>query len=131
MTTNLPSKRAQILDALKRHQRPHSAYELLDLLRGTNPKTAPPTIYRALASLIKEGRVHRLESLNAYVACRCETHGEPAILSICQDCGTVEETVAPEVLSALSSVTGKSGFAVTRHVIEVHGHCASCGGDPS
>ena len=50
----------------------HSAYDLLDELRGKYPKIAPPTVYRALAALIESGQVHRLESLNAYVACQRE-----------------------------------------------------------
>jgi Fur family zinc uptake transcriptional regulator len=122
---------SQILQALQNQQGPLSAYELLDTLRQSNPKVAPPTVYRALSALTERGSVHRLESLNAYVACQCAGHDQTAVLAICDDCGLVEETVAPEILSALSGVTGKSGFATTRHVIEVHGHCASCTGQPA
>ena len=51
----------------------------------------------------------------------------PTILSICDDCETVEESVAPDLLEDLSSVAGKSGVRPARHVIEIHGLCASCG----
>ncbi|MEO0913508.1 MAG: Fur family transcriptional regulator [Pseudomonadota bacterium] len=118
---------ADVLDIMLQRSSPLSAYDILRELRHANPKIAPPTVYRALAALIKRGRIHRLESLNAYVACRrdCTKHG--AILSICDACGMVEECVEPDLLADLSTITGKSGFAAQRHVIEVHGVCASCG----
>ena len=118
---------AEVLAVLRRRGGPLSAYDVLGELREANPKIAPPTIYRALAALTERGRVHRLESLNAYIACKCDRHQHASILSICDDCGTVEESVAPDLLKQLSSIIGKSGFAPMRHVIEVHGVCASCG----
>jgi len=60
-----------------------SAYDILEELREFNPKLAPPTIYRALASLGECGQVHRLESLNAYFACQHDPHRNAAVLSIC------------------------------------------------
>lgn len=119
---------AEVLAVLRRRGGPLSAYDVLGELREVNPKIAPPTIYRVLAALTERGHVHRLESLNAFIACQCDRHRHAAILSICNDCGAVEESVAPDLLKALSSIAGKSGFAPTRHVIEVHGLCASCGG---
>ena len=118
---------AEVLAVLRRRRGPLSAYDVLGELREANPKIAPPTIYRALAALTERGRVHRLESLNAFIACQCDRHQHASILSICDDCGTVEESVAPDLLKELSSIAGKSGFAPIRHVIEVRGLCASCG----
>ncbi|MCY4461759.1 MAG: Fur family transcriptional regulator [Albidovulum sp.] len=117
----------EILVILRRHLTPRSAYDVLGELRQISPKIAPPTVYRALASLTLRGRVHRLESLNAFIACQCDQHQNASILSICDDCGTVEESVAPDLLKELSSIAAQSGFAPSRHVIEVHGLCASCG----
>ena len=105
-----------------------SAYDILAKLREDHPKIAPPTVYRALSALTDRGHVHRLESLNAYVSCQCaddHDHG-PSVLSICDDCGGVEENVAPELMAQLSGVAAKSGFTAQRHVVELHGLCASC-----
>ena len=118
---------AEVLAVLRRRRGPLSAYDVLGELREDNPKIAPPTIYRALAALTERGRVHRLESLNAFIACQCDRHQQASILSICDDCGIVEESVAPDLLTELSSIIAMSGFAPMRHVIEVHGLCASCG----
>lgn len=118
---------AAVLGVLRRQGAPLGAYELLGRLRRSNPKLAPPTIYRALASLTDQGRVHRIESLNAFVACRRARDHAGSVMAICDDCGAVEETLAPDLLAALSGVAGRTGFAPTRHVIEIHGLCASCG----
>jgi len=119
--------RAEVLEIMHRRAAPLSAYDLLSELQKNNDKMAPPTVYRALAALAKSGQVHRLESLNAYVPCQCASHSHASILSICDDCGVVEEKVAPALLSDLSSIIGETGFVPERHVIEVHGTCASCG----
>ena len=117
---------AEVLAVLQRRDAPMSAYEVLDRLRDGNPRLAPPTIYRALAALIERGKVHRLESLKAFVACRREQHGHVPIFSICEECGTVEEAVSRPITNELSRIAGQSGFAPARHVIEVHGPCARC-----
>lgn len=118
--------KASALTLLKAEGRPLSAYEVLDALSGEGKRLAPTTIYRALTALVEAGQVHRLESRNAFVACKCEGQTHAAILAICDDCGAVEETVSPEVLDAVSNASRKTGFAPSRHVIEVIGQCASC-----
>ena len=70
--------------------------------------------------------MHRLESLNAFVACQCGEHHDDMILSICDACGRVEESLAPEIQGRLSRIAGQSGFVASRHVIELRGRCASC-----
>ena len=117
---------AEMLSIMDQNAGPISAYDLLEKLRGTNAKMAPTTVYRALASLTEQGRIHRLESMNAYVPCQHDHDHAASILSICDDCGTVEENVAPEVLNQLESVVGENGFSPKRHVIEVHGVCGTC-----
>ena len=57
-----------VLERLEASSGPLSAYTLLDQLRE-NGFRAPLQVYRALDTLIKGGFVHRLESLNAFVAC--------------------------------------------------------------
>lgn len=126
MTKRGEKLQAEVLAALRRRSGPLSAYDVLWELRQNSAKIVPQTIYRALAALTDRGQVHRLESMKAFVACQCDQHQHASILSICDDCGTVEERLAPELLDELSSIVGQSGFAPKRHVIEVHGLCASC-----
>lgn len=111
---------------IRQRVQPVSAYGVLEELRSDNPKMAPTTVYRALNTLMEKGSVHRIESLNAYVACADDGHHHPSIMSICGDCGTVDERDAPAVFSHLSSALGEAGFTADHHVIEVHGLCADC-----
>ena len=117
---------ADVLAILRSRRAPMSAYDILGCLREENPRLAPPTIYRALAALTDRGSVHRLESLNAFIACQRDRHRQASILSICGACGVVEENVSVELLKKLSGIAEKSGFTPARHVIEIHGQCASC-----
>lgn len=128
MPVSSEKMQAEIFGVLRKRDKPASAYDILNALRPTKPKIAPTTVYRALSALVDRGCVHRLESLNAYMVCRCDAHGEAPILSICRDCGSVAETVSTEILSKLSGIARKSGIVPSRHVIEVHGVCVSCDG---
>ncbi len=118
---------AKLLTLLRQRNQPQSAYALLGQMQLDNPRLAPPTVYRALAALTERGAVHRLESKRAFVACQRGDHADGCIMAICDDCGAVEEHVAPGLIHDLSIETAKSGFVPTRHMIEVRGHCAACG----
>lgn len=119
---------AETLVLLRNHGWALSACELLGELRQFNLKIAAPAVYRVLTALAKRGQVHCLESMNAFVAGQCNEHQQAPVLSVCDDCGLVEETPAPQVLSALSDVAGQSGFDQTHLVIELHGRCELCRG---
>ncbi len=124
---------AAVLSVLRSHGGALSAYEVLGELRRSNPTISAPTIYRALSALTESGQVHRLESRQAFIACRQAGQNQPFVLSICDACGAVEECIAPDLLAELSRVVGRSGFSVMRPVIEIRGQCASCcdGGAPA
>lgn len=125
---NRPGKQTQleVLATLRKHDGAVSAYWLLSEMRESYPTISPPTVYRALSALAERGCVHRVESLNAFMACQCGEHQQPRILTICGDCGSVEENVEVELMSRLSDIVEARGFSPSRHVIEVLGRCASC-----
>lgn len=126
MSTPGEKTQSNILSILHQHRTPMSAYDLLKEMRKAKPKIAPTTIYRALASLVEDRRIHRVESLSAYAACQRGDRQNTMILSICEDCGSVEERVAADLLVSFADVIGEFGFSPKRHVIEVHGICAAC-----
>jgi Fur family transcriptional regulator, zinc uptake regulator len=126
MARRAEKTRTHVLDVLRRNSAPMSAYGVLNDLRKTNPRISPPTIYRALAVLCECGQVHRIESMNAFVACQNGGHKHASILSICNACGAVDERVAPELLRTLSRFVGQSGFMTTRQVVEFYGSCGAC-----
>ncbi len=117
---------AEMLRILDMQSGPLSAYGSLDELLKTNAKIAPPAVYRALSVLTDFGRKHRLETLNAHVVCQHDNHQNAPILLICDDSGSVEETIALNLVADISSKIGQTGFVAEHHVIEVHGTCGSC-----
>ena len=104
-----------------------TAYELLARLRPFGI-SAPPTVYRALDRLIETGLAHRLESLNAFVACATPHHGTTAAFSICDECGTAEEITDLHLSRRVGDWARKRDFGVDHAILELHGHCSDCGG---
>ena len=121
---------AQVLAVLRASSSAMSAYDVMYSLRSRFPKVAPPTIYNALSALSESGHVHRVESLKAYFARRSIESRQASLLSICDDCGTIEERIAPEIVNGISGLLVETGFAPQRHVIEVHGVCSDCNAQP-
>lgn len=105
---------------------PVKAYDLIASYAGKNaPVAKPPTIYRALEFLTEQALVHRIESLNAFLACHADHSGHAAEFLICDCCGRVEElNLATEALA--SKAAAALGFRADRIVLEVHGACANC-----
>jgi Fur family zinc uptake transcriptional regulator len=121
-----PEQDKMIVEALRDVGRPVSAYELIEELRD-KASLAPQTVYRSLDRLIAEGQAHRLESLNAFVACRHASHeGETAVFAICNDCGTVSEFDEPAAVDRLAAWARKAKFAVDRMTLELRGRCRDC-----
>lgn len=119
-------RQADILTVLKSSEAPMSAYQILERLQNNEPDIAPPTVYRALAALTDQGRAHKLESLKAFVPCRCDHDKSLPVLAICEDCGLVDEHDGEVLLPKLSAMVAPSRFKPVRHVVEIHGQCASC-----
>ena len=117
---DLTPARRLALEVLLESHAPLGAYDVLARLAEAGLGRQPPVAYRALGFLTEAGLAHRIERLNAYIACAHpgESH-EPAFL-ICRDCGTVAEAEAGR------PVTDPGGFAVEGTVVEAVGLCPGC-----
>ncbi|MBB2973829.1 Fur family transcriptional regulator [Mesorhizobium sp. RMAD-H1] len=127
---DLTRNQALVFDALANADGPLSAYTILDRLRGEGFR-APLQVYRALEKLLDYGMVHRLESLNAFVACahpHCGEHGLIAF-AICEKCGQVSEFSDTVIEQQVSDWTGHNGFKPSKTTVEIRGTCANCMGD--
>ena len=104
-----------------------SAYTLLDLLRE-NGFRAPLQVYRALEVLVRQGFVHRLESLNAFVASagKHDDGHRMTAFAICDECGQVTELCDHAIERQLDKWVGSSGFDARKAVIEFRGRCGRC-----
>jgi Fur family zinc uptake transcriptional regulator len=118
-----------VLERLEAASGPLSAYTLLDQLREHGFR-APLQVYRALDTLLKSGFVHRLESLNAFVACaepHDHSHGHSmTAFAICDKCGQVTEFSDELVGERLDQWVGSTGFVARKAVIEFRGTCGKC-----
>ena len=129
-TPNLTRNQSLVYDALSRSQSPLSAYVILDKLRDAGFR-APLQVYRALEKLTEFGLVHRLESLNAFVACadphdhEAHEHGITAF-AICEDCGTVTEFHDQGIEGRLQAWQSAKHFKPEKTTIEIRGHCKAC-----
>lgn len=127
-THPLTRNQTLVLDTLARADAPLSAYTILDRLREDGFR-APLQVYRALDKLTGMGLVHRLESLNAFVACaQPHCHGGTGMIAfaICEQCGQVDEFSDEMVVERLSGWAGRHGFRPRKTTIEIRGTCARC-----
>ncbi len=113
--------RRQVLSLLLAASGPVKAYDLLKQI-GQNGDAKPPTVYRALDFLMETGLAHKVEALNAYVACSHAGVGHVAALYICNDCGRVDERIG----HLDDADKGPEDFVVRRSVIEHYGSCGHC-----
>jgi Fur family zinc uptake transcriptional regulator len=124
----LTKNQTLVLDALARAEGPLSAYTLLDQLREHGFR-APLQVYRALEKLIAFGLVHRLESLNAFVACaHPHDHHQHGLIAfaICDGCGQVDEFSDEMVEKRLRDWSSDHAFKLEKTTIEMRGLCSAC-----
>lgn len=117
--------RRRVLELLLEAGQPVKAYDLIAAFGADGAPAKPPTVYRALDFLAKQGFAHRIESLNAYVACRREADGHAAAFLICDCCGATRE-IEPAGLSEIQGIAGEAGYALSGVTVEAHGLCGDC-----
>lgn len=122
----LTPTRARVLDIVAESHKPIGAYDILQRLSAERGRAAPPTVYRALAFLVEQGLAHRIDSLNAFVACFDPERSHDAGFLICDRCRSVEEIAEASLGEAVRRSVGARGFTPRRAVVEISGLCAAC-----
>jgi Fur family zinc uptake transcriptional regulator len=122
----LTKLRRSVLTLILEAEGPTTAYQLLDRLRATHKGAAPPTIYRALDFLMEQRLIHKVERLNAFIACADPDHPHPIQFLICHQCGTVAEMEDGAAERALERAAMREGFHLANAVVEIEGTCAAC-----
>ncbi|MDQ0313796.1 Fur family transcriptional regulator [Amorphus orientalis] len=128
----LSAMRRAVLEKLAESHAPLGAYDILDRLAESSGRPAPISVYRALSFLTEEGLAHRIESLNAYVACG-ENHGtaQPLVFLICERCRQVGEAKATDLGIKIDQVARSAGFTPQRATLEIFGICEHCSREPA
>lgn len=103
---------------------PIKAYDVIDRFHPDGA-AKPPTVYRALGFLEQMGLIHRIESLNAFVACGAHNHKHTAGFLLCDCCGRSVEIAIPNVADIEASAQ-TAGFKVSHITMEARGLCQAC-----
>ena len=123
----LTKNQALVMKTLSKAAGPLSAYTILDKLREQGFR-APLQVYRALDKLLDYGMVHRLESMNAFVACQ-HPEGETQVMvafTICDSCGEVAEISDNSFDRRLQDLANTMDFTLTKSTVELSGLCSTC-----
>ncbi len=122
--------RRRVLEILLAQHHAMGAYDILEQLAAEGQNAQPPVAYRALDFLVSNGFAHKIQQLNAYIAC---THPgaehTPAFL-ICRTCKGVAETCLATGNHPPAGMFGGAardmGFRIETAVIEASGLCPAC-----
>lgn len=118
--------RRKVLEILLQEHRALGAYVILDRLRDEGFGSQPPVAYRALDFLVTHGLAHKIERLNAFIACAHPDQIHAPAFMICRLCDSVAEAQSEITRSGLTSVAKATGFRIERTVVEAEGVCPDC-----
>jgi Fur family zinc uptake transcriptional regulator len=126
--SNLPAPAEDlVLGALRKSKLPLSAYAILEKVNKYGIKSSP-IVYRALEVLTKRGTVHKINELNAFVACACtaDHHHDVSVLTVCQDCKRVDELHDHAVIHHLTKLRKLHVNLSAAAVVELPITCVDC-----
>ena len=126
---NLTPIRAEALKQIAEAGKPVKAYDLLERMRGGPGASAPPTVYRALDFLLENGFIHRLVSINAFLACHHPLAGHVVPILICKTCESAQELEDETLAAQLDALARAQHFEPASSYLEVLGVCARCAGE--
>ena len=124
---NLSKNQQIVLDLIEKSREPVKAYSILNNVQKKGIK-APPQVYRALEKLIQLGKIHKVESKNAFVACKssnCDIT-KATIFSICEICEKVTEIANDKLSKFLNNFDDNSGMKYSKYNLEFFGLCKKC-----
>ncbi len=118
--------RRRALEILLAEHRALGAYDLLSHLAAEGLGAQPPVAYRALDFLVKAGFAHKVEALNAYIACAHLGQDHAPAFLICRSCRSVAEAETTPAKGRLGDAARAAGFRIERTVVEATGLCPDC-----
>ena len=118
--------RRRVLEILLQQHRAIGAYDILDMLRAEDLGSQPPVAYRALDFLVRHGFAHKIERLNAFIACSHPGEDHTPAFLICRACDAVAEAHADPARGMLGQAAQETGFVIEQAVVEALGLCPNC-----
>ena len=128
-TCELTEKQSLVMNLLSKAKGPLSAYQILNDLNDQGFR-GPTQVYRVLEKLLELRRVHRIESMNAFVACQQEKchkkNKEINLFTICKICGDVQELLNNGLKNIVKSLSKDNNFLLKSSVLELNVICSKC-----
>jgi Fur family zinc uptake transcriptional regulator len=124
---NLSKNQQIIFDIIYNSSEPLKAYSILFNVQKKGIK-APLQVYRALDKLVELGKIHKIESRNAFIACQnssCQISKATAF-SICESCEQVSEISNTKLSKYLSNFADETGMKYSKYNLEFFGLCKKC-----
>ena len=124
---NLSKNQKIIFDIIHNSSEPLKAYSILFNVQKKGIK-APLQVYRALDKLVELGKIHKIESRNAFIACQnssCQISKATAF-SICESCENVSEISNSKLSKYLANFVDESGMKYNKYNLEFFGLCKKC-----
>ncbi|MDB3903555.1 transcriptional repressor [Candidatus Pelagibacter sp.] len=124
---NLSKNQQIIFDIIDKSSEPLKAYAILFNVQKKGIK-APLQVYRALDKLVEIGKIHKIESRNAFMACQnssCQISKATAF-SICEVCEKISEISNSKLSKYLSNFSDNTGMKYSKYNLEFFGLCKKC-----
>ncbi|WP_370980492.1 Fur family transcriptional regulator [Agaribacterium sp. ZY112] len=124
----LTELRRQVLSIIWLYGKPIGAYDIMAELEKISDReqVAPPTVYRSVEFLLQQGLIHRIHSLNAFMAKRHLLKNQVEALFICQNCGEAREVTNQVFQQAINLSANEMKFHIQGQAVEVLGQCQNC-----
>ena len=122
----LTADRQAVLEVLLASHRAQGAYDIMEQIDWRGRRPAPAVVYRALDFLVSHGLAHKIESLNAFMACSNADHAHKPMIMICRDCSEVAEFEASGIGRAIAKAARENNFVADETTVEVTGLCGAC-----
>ena len=114
----------KVLNYLKKHKKPMSAYQVLDGLRNSGFK-APISVYRALDKLIEDNQVHKV-NIKSCVVCNHQHNDKNIIFNICKKCKRVFEGHSKKFDKLIQQLCQNNKFQSINSELTIQGYCSNC-----
>ena len=119
------SNKELVFNIIKKSPKHLTAYEILDKLQKVK-KTHPMTVYRALANLIEEERIHKSNQTKTFMLCNhSHSKNHSTAIAICKKCGDTEE-LKSNLFESLFKKNNLKNYDFNTFNMEVLTTCKEC-----
>ncbi len=123
---NLTPIRKKVLEIIASNHKPARAYDILAKLKNEGFSDKPPTVYRALDFLIANKIIHKLNTINAYVACFNNDAENISCFLICEKCHFIQEFQDKKLIKAISDIGKNKKINIKNVNLEMMFKCDEC-----